>query len=64
MQCSCAGATTSREAVKGIFRLEFLFCPACGRIGGEILYLKGSMIQTGLGARQAFNRLNGEKPHG
>lgn len=63
MQCRCGASSESREAVLGIHTLEYEACRACGMVGAERLLLMGSMIETGLAARQVFQRLK-EKKHG
>lgn len=67
MQCPCGGSTEFREAKKGVYTLEYQACTVkrCGRVGGERLFLCGSVIKMGLAARRAFQDLDKkEQPDG
>ncbi len=56
MQCSCGGATVPRTATDKGCDLNYQACSACGRVGGEELFIKSELVAKGVEARQQFNQ--------
>ena len=62
MSCPCGGDVARRSLERTTLEatLDHIVCRQCGRVGGELLLVRGEVVLQGTAARQAFAGISAE----